>query len=104
MPNNITLKIADLIIEVEYENKKTADLCRDYAVCGMKPDIKVLYDRQECEDEATAGGFSPAAAEFSSIYRQIAEVLPRYSRAVMHGAESRTDLLRIPDIIKQVRF
>ena len=86
MPNSITLKIADLIIETEYENKKIADLCRDYAVCGMKPDIKVFYDREKCEEEATASGFGAAAAEFSCIYRQIAEVLPYYSRAVMHGA------------------
>lgn len=86
MPNSITLKIADLIIETEYANERIAELCRDYAVCGNKPDIKVVYDRQKCEYEATASGFSAAAAEFSCIYRQIAEVLPYYSRAVMHGA------------------
>lgn len=86
MPDSITLKIADLTVDVQYENKRIADLCRDYVVCGKEPDIKVVYDQKKCEDESMASGFGMAAAEFSCIYRQIAEVLPYHSRAVMHGA------------------
>ena len=86
MPNRVTLKIADLIIDTEYNSKKIPDLCRDYIVSGKEPDIKVLYDRENCKNEAALGNFSEAAAEFVSIYRQIAERLPFYSRAVMHGA------------------
>lgn len=86
MPNSITLKIADLIIDTEYNSKRIPDLCRDYIVSGKEPDIKVVYDSEKCAKEAGVSKFGETAAESSSIYRQIAERLPFYSRAVMHGA------------------
>ncbi|MBR4911017.1 MAG: hypothetical protein IKZ47_06830 [Clostridia bacterium] len=86
MPKRITLKIAELNIEVEYSNEKISDLCRDYIARGTKPDIEVCFDREKCKQEDAKTGHGPLSAEFACIYRQIAEKLPRYHRAVMHGA------------------
>lgn len=86
MPNRMTLKIADLIIEVEYESKRISDLCRDYTVSGKEPDIKVVYIKEKTEAEAENSRYGEVSAEFASVYRQIAEKLPSYNRAVMHGA------------------
>ena len=86
MPNRMTLKIANLNIDVQYENKKISDLCRDYVVDEKGSDIRVIYDKGMCENEAALSGHIGAPAEFASIYRQIAEALPRYHRAVFHGA------------------
>ena len=86
MTSHITLKIADLIIDTEYKNEKIPAFCRDYLAGAAKPDIKVFYDREKCAREAAVSRFGDAAAESAAIYRQIAEKLPFFSRAVMHGA------------------
>lgn len=86
MPDKMTLKIADLLIGVEYESKRIADLCRDYIVSGEKSDIRVVYDRKKCSDEAKIYGHGMTSAEFAMAYRQIAEALPHYKRVVTHGA------------------
>ena len=86
MPKRITLRIAEVIIEIEYNNDKISDLCRDYIDRGKEPDIKVFYDEAACTAEAKASGHGMLSAEFACIYRQIAELLPLYSRAVAHGA------------------
>ena len=87
MPNRVKLKIANLNIDVQFENPKISDLCRDYTVSGETgSDIEVLYNKEMCEREAALSGHPGAPAEFASIYRQIAEALPFYRRAVVHGA------------------
>lgn len=86
MAKQITLKIADLYINVEYSSDKIARLCRDYIADKSPADINVVYDHDACAAEAEQTGHGMAAAEFSNIYRQIAEKLPYYRRAVTHGA------------------
>lgn len=86
MLKHIKIKLAGLNIDIEYLSDRIAGLCRNYAADFSVPDIKVRYDKAGCEKEASAGRFSAAAAEFSNIYRQIAEALPRFSGAVTHGA------------------
>ena len=83
---HILTKISGLNIEIEYENDKIAHLCRDYIVDKVRPDIKVNYNEAECANEAQISGYGMLDAEFACIYRQIAEKLPEFSRAVCHGA------------------
>ena len=86
MLKHITVNISDLDIKIEYSSDKIALLCQDYIVTDKSADIEVDYDKSACEAEAKISGYGMTAAEFSSIYRKIAERLPYYSRAVVHGA------------------
>lgn len=80
-------KISGLNIDIEYKSDKIAQLCRDYVTYeNLPPDIKADYDAEKCATEAKISGFSETDAEFACIYRQIAEELPNFSRAVCHGA------------------
>lgn len=84
---HIITRISGLNIDIEYKSDKIAHLCRDYiTAAGTQPDIKVSYDDEKCAAEAKISGFSETDTEFACIYRQIAEELPNFSRAVCHGA------------------
>lgn len=86
MLEHTKINLAGLNIDIEYKNAKIAELCRDYAAEFTAPDIEVLYDEKGCAEEKAKSGHSDLSAEFANIYRQIAEQLPRFSRAVAHGA------------------
>lgn len=86
MFNSIKVRISDLNIEINYNFKRIPELCQDYICDFNNADIKVEYDEQKCKSESEKSGFSINASEFSCIYRQIAEQLPFFSRAVCHGA------------------
>lgn len=80
------VKIAELNIDIEYKYDIIANLCRDYYADFSVPDIKVAYSESGCKQEEKISGHKGAPAEFANIYRQIAEKLPGFSCAVMHGA------------------
>lgn len=86
MLHHIKVNLAGLNIDIEYKDEKIAKLCRDYVAEFSEPDIKVLYSEEGCATEKGKGNHGDLAAEFANIYRQIAEALPRFSRAVAHGA------------------
>ena len=69
------IKISDLITEIEYSDERIVKICRDYIVNSGKADIKAVFE--------TSDDFS---LNLSELYRQIAEQLPSFSRAVFHGA------------------
>ncbi|MBO4693044.1 MAG: hypothetical protein J5659_01445 [Clostridia bacterium] len=86
MCKHIKIKLSGLSVDIEYKNEIIAGLCRDYTSEFTAPDIRVTYSKEGCENEARISGHAGAQAEFANIYRQIAEKLPRFSRAVAHGA------------------
>lgn len=86
MLKHIKTKISNLNIDIEYKYDIIATLCRDYISDFDKADIKVNYSEAGCANEEKLSGHAGAPAEFANIYRQIAELLPRFSRVVTHGA------------------
>lgn len=86
MLNHIKVTLAGLNIDIEYYHDKIAYLCRNYVSDFKTPDISVVFNREGIEKEAAQSGLGIVSAEFSNIYRQIAEALPLFSRVVAHGA------------------
>ncbi len=86
MLNHIKVTLAGLNIDIEYKHAKIAFLCRNYLSEFEKPDISVNFDEAAVEKEAVESGLGGISAEFTNIYRQIAEKLPEFSRVVAHGA------------------
>ena len=79
------LKIADLIIKIDNKYDYIKDMCRDYITDADTPDIEVIVSDEDIMAEQT-DRFALPYLESLAVYRKIAESLPAFDGAVMHGA------------------
>ena len=75
MSKTFKAKISNLIIEIEYKDERIVTVCREYIVKDGEPDIITAFDISD-----------DFIKNYTELYRQIADKLPEYSRAVFHGA------------------
>ena len=87
MDNSITVRFADIIIGISSRYSFMESFCRDY-LCDGKPSftVSVTEDKVKKELQNAAEPTTHDYAEALCLYREIAERLPLYDRAVFHGA------------------
>lgn len=84
---NFTVKLADLFVSVNCRYPEVRDMCRKYIVPDCPADVCAYAEDEEIAQELELADIvSEWYAEFLCIYRAIARELPRFSRAVFHGA------------------
>lgn len=81
-----TLKLADMIIEIDSRYIYTKKLCKDYLIYNKSPDFKICVSDIDLQYENIDKNNSLEYIESICIYRKIAEQLPLHNRVVMHGA------------------
>ena len=82
-----TVKLSSLPMALHSEREFTADFCRDY-LTDDAPLFEVETTKEAVEKE-THDADEPTTYEYAEalcLYREIAERLPLYDRAVFHGA------------------
>lgn len=84
---NFTVNFADLNIGITTYYADTFNLCKEY-LTEAEPDFSVKSTEKKISEEVEMckGIPSPAFAETTCIYREIAERLPFYNRFIFHGA------------------
>ncbi len=84
----ITLGIAGLNIAVDNKYKYIEEQSKDYISYGAVPDFTVSASEDDIKEEAEASEIpcSEGYLESISVYRKIAEELPKYGALVFHGA------------------
>lgn len=84
-----SVELSDLNIEIKSQSEYVRDLCADY-ISGPIADPAFSVEASQPDVAAEAAGYSvPHSEEYCEsvcIYREIAERLPAYQRAVFHGA------------------
>lgn len=83
------LCLAGIIIQVTCRFPECRIFCQDYLCEDSTPKtcMKILVEEQQlCRERAASPGSKDAYLETLIIYREIAERLPNYGRAVFHGA------------------
>lgn len=87
MDSAFTVRLSGLDIGVESRYEFMCTFCRDYAVDAapcftVRADSAAVNKQMAMAEEPT----TPEYAEALQLYREMAELLPLYSRAVFHGA------------------
>lgn len=84
---NFTVNFAGLNINITTFHKYTYDFCKDY-LTDAEPDFSVSTTEDKIQHEIDISEFDAPKpyAESICIYREIAEILPKYDRFVFHGA------------------
>lgn len=84
---NFTINIANLNIGVSSIYDFTYKFCKEY-LTDAKPDFSVSTDEAKIDREIEISEFNPSRpyAESICIYREIAEIIPKYDRCIFHGA------------------
>lgn len=104
MSNNIKIKLAKLIIEIESPNAYVIDRCKDYIVSAENTDIfvvkptqndieleRVAANKQRELDKLATISFENDYLEYIHIYREIADRAPEFGVILMHAAAVAVD-------------
>lgn len=87
MSYSFSIRLADLNVGINCKYNYTEVFCKDYKTDCDKFDITAqVTDDEIAKERSLISGTTPAYAENICVYRNIAEQLPEYSRAVFHGA------------------
>ncbi len=85
----LTVRIADLHIELDNRYRYTETMCRDY-ITPPPPvhDLRVHVSSQEVSHYIAACGrpMTPPEAEFHLLYRRICERMPAFDGVLLHAA------------------
>ncbi len=86
--SNINIKLADKNISITCKYDFTAKACKNYIVNSTDIDFSVEVNENDIANEKIGSTFcgNDGYIEFISVYRKIAEQLPKHNRFVMHGA------------------
>lgn len=83
------VELADKYIEINSVHDELKNFFKDYLITDVTPDFSVSLSKEDilAEQEATSENqFSPTYLETLALLRKLAEILPSYSRILMHGA------------------
>ena len=87
MNNTFTVQFSNLNIEVQSRYQFMQDFCRDY-ITDYEPEFSVQADPSDVARQMSLSS-EPTTIEYAEalqLYREMAERLPAYGRAVFHGA------------------
>ncbi len=83
-----SIKIADIVVEIQNRFRYVEDFCRDYRVEGEKAEFSVSATEEEIDEELKIAGVDlpRAYAEATCIHRQIARRLSEFDAFLLHSA------------------
>ena len=86
--NMFHIKLAGRVIGIRCHHDFAVQACENYKDTSTETDFSVCVTEAEVDEELRHAEFPVSAdyAEFICLYRKIAEQLPRYHCAVLHGA------------------
>ncbi len=84
----LTIRIAELNIELDNRHGLVERLCRDYLAPGAPSVFRVSVTEREVTDYIAASGrpMTPPEGEAHLLYRRICERLPAYDALLLHAA------------------
>lgn len=86
MQNGFFISLAGLVVQMNAKYPFAKVFCKDYITNEQKADICATADDNQIAADMKSANAEIGYAEALSLYRSIAEQLPRFSRFVMHGA------------------
>ena len=85
--DTFSVTLAGTTLSIRCRHPFTRAACKGYeAPASAAAAFSVAASQEEIDGAAAEGAQSPAYGEFICLHRQIAEAMPKYGAAVMHGA------------------